>query len=992
MTLRTEHFRVTFPPRLETLGRHAAARAELARSRLARYVAKHPEGRVDVVVTDNTDIANGFATPFFSNRVVIFAPPPVNHLALSFNRDWIDMVLVHELAHIYHLDVEWGRLPWLRDIFGRVPIPWLFFPAVGSPGWAVEGLATLVESEFTGAGRTYGSYHEMVIRTAVVEGAFDGIDRASGSTPIWPAGHRRYIYGSLFMEFLTERFGEDAVARVVRETANAWIPPQLWFDRVGTNAFGTGFTDAWRAWRAGLDDRYRALADSLERRGLTRTTRVHVPGRYAFFPRVSPDGSRLAYALDDGREEPATALVDLSMEASSDREAGSRLIRRWRRNSGGLMMDPASWLPDGSGLVTAQLEFGDPYHLYQDLYLLDEAGEHRLTRGLRIGEPHVHPDGDKAVAVQNRSGANRLVVVELENGAVHPLTDFQVGRSWALPRWSPDGSRIAVGLWRLGGLNDVVVLDSLGRLERELTRDLAVDMAPAWSPDGRWVLFSSDRSGITDLYAYDMRADRPRPLRRVTRLLTGGYYPEVSPDGRRIYFSAYHADGFHLERVPFEPGTWRPAEPPLERFIAEEELASPILPPAGGAEGETLPGRFADGADGEIRPYSALPTLRPHFWLPLVDVEDGPEGERPSYGLFTAGSDAIGRHAIELALLYDPEEGLARGFAGYVWAGLGNPVLRLAVSRDWDFLNRRELEEGGRADIFLREDEISLSGTLRRVRWRTFASITAGAELEDEEAVLRNATEGVAFGEDADVEDRLLGIFGRVSLATSQRQAFSISREDGVNLSLLARRRWEVDPVPGREADYWELAPQSAGYLSFPVFGFADHVLAMRARALWRDGRFAPLTDLGGAPGVGEATLLGEVGGGSGFLPLRGFAEGVRLGTQGWIGSLEYRLPVALVGGGIGLLPLFLDRISLSFFADGGDLWCDAAQLEARGEERCSPRTLDPLLSAGGELALDGQLLYSLPLRLRVGIGVPLRSAAGEDAGPRFYVRLGPSF
>ncbi|HUH12771.1 MAG TPA: hypothetical protein VMK65_06655, partial [Longimicrobiales bacterium] len=263
VTLESEHVRVTFPPALEPLGRHAAERAEVAWAALSRHVARPPDGPVDIIVTDHTDISNGYASPFYSNRVVLFAPPPVTHLALSFYRDWLDLVLVHELAHIFHLDVPWARLPWLRDLFGRAPVPWLFFPAVGSPAWAVEGLATVVESELTSAGRVHGSYHEMVVRTAILEGAFPGIDRVTGETPIWPGGERRYIYGSLFLDWARHRYGDDALARIVDVTARRLLPAQLFFDGVGKGALGLSFSDAYRAWRAELEARYGALADSL---------------------------------------------------------------------------------------------------------------------------------------------------------------------------------------------------------------------------------------------------------------------------------------------------------------------------------------------------------------------------------------------------------------------------------------------------------------------------------------------------------------------------------------------------------------------------------------------------------------------------------------------------------------------------------------------------------------------------------------------------------
>ncbi|HUH12495.1 MAG TPA: hypothetical protein VMK65_05275, partial [Longimicrobiales bacterium] len=383
-------------------------------------------------------------------------------------------------------------------------------------------------------------------------------------------------------------------------------------------------------------------------------------------------------------------------------------------------------------------------------------------------------------------------------------------------------------------------------------------------------------------------------------------------------------------------------------------------------------------------------TARPRFWLPLAQAEAGGGGERTAWGIFTAGADVLGRHAFDLTLLYEPEERLPEGRLGYSWAGLGDPVLTLSLDRDWSFLLRDTLSGGETADIFNRGDDVRLTATFLRPRWRRSAALTLGVELVDDHRVLRNAPEGVAFAEGADVRDRLVGAVGRASWANTRAQAFSISREDGVQLSLTARRRWDTDPapardsLPGRDASYLELAPWSAAYRSLRLFGFADHVLAARASGLWRDGRFAPRSAVGGASGGGQELGIGDALGESLFLPVRGHDAGARRGTRAWSASLEYRFPLLLVGRGVRLWPVFLDRVSGALFADAGDGWC-APEQERPG---CSARAEQPLTSAGAELSLDGLLLYNAYLRVRTGVAVPLRP--GGD--PLLYLRLGSSF
>ncbi|NJD18844.1 MAG: hypothetical protein FIA95_06125, partial [Gemmatimonadetes bacterium] len=103
-TLTTEHFRVTFPERLEPLGRRAADRAEVAWGELSTMFAAPPSGRIDLVVTDHADISNGFTQVFPSNRITVYARPPVDDPGLGYFDDWMELVVTHELAHSFHLD------------------------------------------------------------------------------------------------------------------------------------------------------------------------------------------------------------------------------------------------------------------------------------------------------------------------------------------------------------------------------------------------------------------------------------------------------------------------------------------------------------------------------------------------------------------------------------------------------------------------------------------------------------------------------------------------------------------------------------------------------------------------------------------------------------------------------------------------------------------------------------------------------------------------
>src|SRR5690606_34444634 len=173
------------------------------------------------------------ATPFPSNRIVVYARPPVDEHRLAYFGDWIELVVAHELTHVFHLDGAGGLGRVVRRGLARYPWAWPGFPPIAPPLWAVEGIATHMQSALTGVGRVNGSYFDMSLRAAVLEGSFFPIARVTGGTPLWPAGNAAYIYGALFFDDLARRHGTAVDAAVVARTQKSWLPPEVFFDRVG---------------------------------------------------------------------------------------------------------------------------------------------------------------------------------------------------------------------------------------------------------------------------------------------------------------------------------------------------------------------------------------------------------------------------------------------------------------------------------------------------------------------------------------------------------------------------------------------------------------------------------------------------------------------------------------------------------------------------------------------------------------------------------------
>jgi hypothetical protein len=217
-TFETPHFILTFETGLEEYARRAASRIEAAHAELARAYGSTPRGKIRLVIVDKGDIFNGAATTVPTNRIVAFAHTPVEDDRF-YSDDPLDLLVTHELAHVFHLDE--ARRGWrvLRGVFGRNE---LTFPHFFDGSYLIEGLATFYESRLTNGGRVRGSQFRETLRASVLETQGPRLDEAESDPGAWPLD-RHYVLGSLFLDHLANRYGVN--------TTRGWRSGQAASDR-----------------------------------------------------------------------------------------------------------------------------------------------------------------------------------------------------------------------------------------------------------------------------------------------------------------------------------------------------------------------------------------------------------------------------------------------------------------------------------------------------------------------------------------------------------------------------------------------------------------------------------------------------------------------------------------------------------------------------------------------------------------------------------------
>jgi len=247
----------------------------------------------------------------------------------------------------------------------------------------------------------------------------------------------------------------------------------------------------------------------------------------------SPDGKVIVCALGEtGSSRQTISIVKIDIDTRQE-----QLLARpnW------FNVRQFHWLPDGNGLLMAVKEkLSDPDQIWQMSYPAGEA--HRVTDDLNNYLLFsLTADADKMIGVQAELSSNIWS---------SPKPDGNDAKIVAAGRgrvtWTPDGKIVYVS--RTGNGWDVWLANADGTEPRQLTFNSGNNDYPAISPDDRYVVFHSDRTGADHLWR--MNSDGTNQVQ-----LTSGYAERnanISPDGRWVYYNT--AIDLKLWKVPIEGG------------------------------------------------------------------------------------------------------------------------------------------------------------------------------------------------------------------------------------------------------------------------------------------------------------------------------------------------------------------------------------------------------------------------------------------------------
>jgi hypothetical protein len=525
--LKTDHFEIYFRDGLREAAVDAGRMAERAWSRLSAILDHEPSKPIPVVLYGSqAEFQQTNLTPeFIGEGTGGFTEFARRRVAVPLTGSYgdFDHVLTHELVHAFQLDILTGGGE--RSLLG----PMQYIP----PTWFMEGMA-----EYLSIGRV-DPLTGMWLRDGALRGYLTPVNVLEQVGDI-----RVYRYGQALMAYLGATYGDECIGKILKR-----LPHQRSLDRAFQDVVGLTlekFSDDW--------------TESVRREYLPQIRDHQKPEDFAFrlteadkdlsnlncTPAISPDGNLVAYFSDRSLSN------DLYCASALTGDVQRRLVRSERRadfESLRFFRSAMDWSPDGESVAFVALDNG------RDAITILDATTGKLRGRIRpdldgILSPCYSPDGKWIVFSGQSGGRSDLWRVHADGSGLERLTDdrYLAGE----PRFSPDGQRI-VFVTDEGVEADfpnllfsearLAIFELATRAVTLLPAQAGTNISPFFFPDGKHLLFISDRSGIANLWIRDLETSEDR---RITDVLSGiSGVTETSPaaslsrDGRRVVFSAF---------------------------------------------------------------------------------------------------------------------------------------------------------------------------------------------------------------------------------------------------------------------------------------------------------------------------------------------------------------------------------------------------------------------------------------------------------------------
>ena len=540
-TIQTEHFYVHYHLGTEHTAHVVAKIAEEIFEPITSLYNYKPEGRVSFIIKDYDDFSNG-ATYFFDNKIEIWASALDYDLRGTHN--WLRNVISHEYTHMIQIQtsLKFGRkipaiyLQWLQyeserrtDVLYGYPNGIVSYPVSGFvvPVWFAEGVAQYNRIDFEY--ESWDSHRDMILRMYALDDKLLTWNQMGTFGKSSLGNESAYNAGYSLVRYIAGHYGEDKLREI---SYNLHSLTAMTIDGAIEKSIGKTGKELYDEWKSYLQKDYAGRIAFVKEKVVAGEI-ISGEGFGNFYPAFSPDGKSIAHISN--KEEDYFGLSSLYLYDVATKE--EKLLKAGVRSN-------ISWSPDGRKIYYSKITKDNPhwsslFDVYS--YDIENEKETRLTNGLRADAPSISPDNNSIAFVSGADGTINLFTMDTGGKNIKKLTNYASGQQVYNPKTSPDGKSIIFD-YSINDNRDIASIQAGGGEVIFLLATPDDERSAVFTADGKSILFSSDKTGIFNIYEYDLTS---KTVVQKTNVLGGAFMPTVNKDGK-FAFASYTSGGYKI--------------------------------------------------------------------------------------------------------------------------------------------------------------------------------------------------------------------------------------------------------------------------------------------------------------------------------------------------------------------------------------------------------------------------------------------------------------
>ena len=349
-----------------------------------------------------------------------------------------------------------------------------------------------------------------------------------------------YPIGGQIHRWLADTYGDWRVAMMYKE-----INRHDSFESAVLAVYGRRLDQLSNEFQLAMRRKYYPSVDSLAPLSVLAREVVKLAVKPAFLPDTNGGAGEVVYV------SPATGYVTIYRKQLEQGPAHKIVVGGQNAEMESFHAFDSQMDASRAGLLLFTARYGDRDALMVwDLDREKVVGRYQFTELVSLLSPQWMPDGKSIVlSGLSESGLSDLYRVHLPDGTLEPLTSDRYQDLDPTP--SPDGRRIVFASDRteagLEGAANLFLLDLDKARTTQLTSGKWRDEVPKWGPDGR-VYFTSDRDGVLNVFSVDTLGEG----RRETSAWSGAFDGVPLPDGSGLLVGGFHDLSWNLYRYPID--------------------------------------------------------------------------------------------------------------------------------------------------------------------------------------------------------------------------------------------------------------------------------------------------------------------------------------------------------------------------------------------------------------------------------------------------------